>query len=295
MHTPVLLQEAIDQLNVKEKGKYIDATFGEGGHSFEIIKRGGVVLAIDWDKENVKRKLESRIWPYLPAGRNLEFSNKIKLVWGNYADIETITKENDFYPVEGVLFDLGLSMEQLAHSGRGFSFKNLDEPLDMRISSELVETAADIVNNLSRQNLYELFSRYSQEVNSLALSESIYRQRMKTRIKNVGDLVSAISGLPMAASTRESVVRRVFQALRMQVNHELENIKSGILGVSRLVKPGGRIVVISFHQTEDRTVKLLARKLGLETKVMKKKWADTQKFERSAKVRVIYIKNEITN
>ena len=110
---------------------------------------------------------------------------------------------------------------------------------------------------------------------------------MKKRIETVADLVNVISDLPIQGE-RESVMRRVFQALRMEVNHELENINSGVLGASRVVAQAGKVVVISFHQTEDRVVKLLARKLGLKTKTVKKKWADTQKFERSAQVRVIY-------
>lgn len=240
MHTAVLLKEAVDGLSVKQGGLYIDATFGEGGHSREIVRRGGRVFAIDWDDDKFKVQSEK-----------CKIDN-LKLVWGNFADIEKIAKENEFYPVDGILFDLGLSMEQIAKSGRGFSYQRLDEPLDMRISKTTITTAANIINNFTVKELYEIFSRNSQEIYSWAIANAIVSARQVKKITTVGDLVLIIN-------RGESTKRRIFQALRMAVNKELENLAKALEGSFHIVKPGGRVVVISFHQTEDRQVKNFIR------------------------------------
>ena len=251
MHTPVLLQEAVDQLNVFKGGRYIDATFGSGGHSNEIVKRGGKVLALDWNEETVNRH---------------NFKKKdaqLKIVWGNYANIEEIAKRNNFLPVEGCLFDLGLSMEEILFSGRGFSFRRDRETLDMRISKKSLKvTAADIINSSTEKELYEIFSRYSEELGSESISQAIVRARRMKKIVTVDDLIEAITKVGVKAS--EKTLRRVFQALRVAVNHEFENITKGIKGGLKVLKKGGKLVVITFHPSEDRLVKSIFRQNNLK-------------------------------
>lgn len=279
MHTSVLLKEAIDGLNVVNGGRYIDATYGVGGHSNEIVKRGGNVLALDWDEENVEKRVEDG---------GLKLDGKLKLVNGNFADIETIAKVNDFAPVDGVLFDLGLSMEQIGQSGRGFSFKKMDEPLDMRISNTITKTAASIINSSNADELYEILSRNSQEVDSRAISQAIFSTRRMKPIATVGDLVGAVSAMSRLRDKKESILRRLFQALRMEVNDELDNIKRGIEGALKILKPAGRIAVITFHETEDRYVKQVAQVQGLTLITKKPIIAHSGlSFEGSAKLRIM--------
>jgi 16S rRNA (cytosine1402-N4)-methyltransferase len=276
MHTPVLLEEAIKALEVSEGKKYIDATFGEGGHSRRILDGGGEVLGIEWDDE--KFKVQSSCL----AGRQAKFKvfRNLKLVLGNFRDVEKIAKRNNFYPVDGVLFDLGLSMEQIEKSGRGFSYKKTNEPLDMRISRELDRTAADIVNSLSARQLYEIFASNSEEISSWAIAQAIVSARGLTKIETVGDLVTIIGG-------NESILRRIFQALRIEVNREFDNLEKGLRGAVRILKEKGRVVVITFHPLEDRIVKQFVVNNKLMSLTRKPIVAKNGKsFERSAKMRV---------
>lgn len=277
MHTPVLLKETITALNICKGGKYIDATFGEGGHGNEILKRGGRVLAIEWDEGSLKFKVQSLK------------SQHLKLVWGNFADIEKIAKENNFYPVAGILFDLGLSMEQIEKSGRGFSYKKKNEPLDMRVSSTLPETAADIINNSSAQNLYEIFARNAGEINSWPIAQAIVRAGRLKKLTTVGDLLSIINSCTLKLSgKKESVIRRIFQALRIEVNHEFANIIGGLKGAVNIINREGRIAVITFHQDEDRIIKKFVKDYNLRFLTKKPITSKNgNKFEASAKLRII--------
>lgn len=273
MHRSVFLEEAIRALEVKEGKRYIDATLGGGGHTSKILKLGGKVLAIEWDDERFK------------SSKFRGFKN-FRLVLGNFKEIEKIAKTNNFYPVDGVLFDLGLSMEQLDSSGRGFSFKKENEPLDMRISRKLKWTAADFVNSLSAKKLYEVFARYSEEINSWPIAQAIVNARRLKEIKTVGDLRRVIDSLELKGK-KESILRRIFQALRIKVNDELENLKQGLEGAVKILNKNGRIVVISFHSLEDRIIKQFIQKNNL--KILNKKVAikrQREKFERTAQMRV---------
>lgn len=280
MHHPVLLQESIEGLNVKPNGLYVDATVGEGGHMIEISKRGGKVLGIDLDASQIKN-----LTP-IKSGKNFIF------VQGNFADIERIAKDNDFYPVDGILFDLGLSMGQIEKSGRGFSYKRLDEPLDMRVDTTLattaksnLATASKVVNSLDQKNLYEILARYGEEINSLAISQAIVRARTIRPIIKVRDLVSVID--KVLGKKDNKTYARVFQALRIAVNDELENLKKGLKGAVKILKKEGRIVVTSFHSLEDRIVKQFIRQNKL--KQLNKKVITSKRgfeFERSAKLRI---------
>ncbi len=275
MHHPVLLKEVIEGLNIKPNGLYIDATAGEGGHMVEIAKRGGKVLGIDCDYEQIKR-----------LTLNVQRYKNIRIVQGNFAYIEKIAKENNFFLVDGILFDLGLSMNQLENSRRGFSYKKMDEPLDMRIDTTLSATASNVVNELDQQVLYEILSRYGEEINSLIISKEIVKRRQKKKIQTVVDLITTIN--KALGYKKNETHARIFQALRIAVNDELENLKKGLDGSLKILKNGGRIVVISFHSLEDRIVKQFIRNKKLR-QINKKIITSINQFtfERSAKLRII--------
>lgn len=278
MHTPVLLKETVDALDVHEGKKYIDATYGEGGHSEIILKKHGMVLGIELDEKQIKNK-------------KLKIKNRenLKIVCGNFRDIEKIAKENQFYPVDGILFDLGLSMDQINMGERGFSYKKLYEPLDMRINTELEQTAADIINYSSEEKLYEIFSRNSEEINSRTIAQALFRSCLIKKIKTVGDVISVIfdNQLKLKGDSK-GIKRRIFQSLRIEVNDEFENIKKGLIGAMHLLSANGRIAVITFHQGEDRIVASLIRHHRLKLMTKKPIVARTGgTFERSAKLRVI--------
>ncbi|NTU46729.1 16S rRNA (cytosine(1402)-N(4))-methyltransferase RsmH [Candidatus Roizmanbacteria bacterium] len=272
IHTPVFLEQAINVLQVTEGGLYIDATTGEGGHTRQILARGGRVLALDWDSAQYQ-KLVNQF-----AG-----TAQVQVVLSNFSTIEKVAQENQFGLVDGVLFDFGLSMEQIARSGRGFSFKANAEPLDMRIHEGEGTTAADIVNSYSLEDLYTMFAKNSEDVHAHDVAENIVRSRRLNHIHTVGDLKQAMGQVGSFA--------RIFQALRIEVNHEFENIREGLAGAWNLLKPEGRIVVITFHSLEDRMVKQFAKEKGCA--VQKVKPADfgvKKSFERSAMLRII-VKN----
>ncbi|KKQ01911.1 MAG: Ribosomal RNA small subunit methyltransferase H [Candidatus Roizmanbacteria bacterium GW2011_GWA2_36_23] len=277
-HTPVLLKEVINSLNIKTNGLYIDATIGEGGHAGEILNLGGKVLGIDADIQQIN------------ALRNI-FQAKVRvkelvLIEGNFKDIENIAKENGFFPVDGILFDLGLSMRQLNNSGKGLSYKNSDEPLDMRLSDSIQIQASDLLNKSSESELYGIFSGFSEELNSKMIAESIVRRRNTKKIKKVGDLVIIINRCLKRYD--EQVLRRIFQALRIAVNNEFNNLKEALNGSLSLLNQGGRLAVITFHSLEDRIVKNWIKEKQLEC-VTKKPIVSKNglRFEKSAKLRVV--------
>ena len=277
MHTPVLLQEAIDGLKVKKDGLYIDATFGEGGHAIEIVRRGGKVLGIDLDQYQIS---------------NIKYQNDIskfknlKLVQGNFNNIEQIAKENNFFPVDGILFDLGLSMAQIDSSGRGFSYNKLNEALDMRINLDYDEKAASIINRYSEEELYEIFAKYSEDLNSRAIAKATVFNRRLKKITIVGNLVRIIR--ETLKRSDEKTYRRIFQALRIKVNNEFENLQQGLRKSLAILKKDGRIAVITFHSLEDRLVKNFIRENNLVQVNKKIITGDRDlRFERSAKLRII--------
>lgn len=275
MHTPVLLQEVIEGLQVKSGGLYIDATVGEGGHLKKILKKGGKVLGIDWDENQVKH-----------LTLNVQHFKNTKIIYGNFADIARIAEENNFHPVDGIIFDLGLSMEQIENSGRGFSYKRLNEALDMRINNDLKVKASDLVNSLNQEELYEIFSKYSEEINSRSIAKGIVRARYLKKIATVNDLISIINNT--TGKKDNKIKARIFQALRIAVNNELVNLKKGLSGALSILKKGGRIIVISFHSLEDRVVKRFIRENKLK-QINKKVITGKEefRFERSAKMRII--------
>jgi 16S rRNA (cytosine1402-N4)-methyltransferase len=265
-HSSVLLSEVVEGLKVKPKEKYIDATIGGGGLTDEILRRGGIVLGIDADENAIryvenKLKIQSR-----HGGTKFKINKDLFLKQGNFADLKKIANKYGFNRVAGVLFDLGMSTYQLEHSGRGFSFK-VDEPLDMRMDRRIKTTAADIVNTYSSEELYEIFTKYAEELNSLAIARACVRARsLKKKIlrtNQLRDLLWEITdSISVGASDMQKLgvfrkmAARIFQALRIVVNDELENLKKGLSQAIDLLKPEGRLAVLSFHSLEDRLVKI---------------------------------------
>lgn len=275
MHTPVLLKEAIQALELKKDGTYIDLTAGEGGHLEEIAAGGEKVLAIDADPSQIGNLKE-------------KFKNKKNITYavGNFTDIRRIAAKHNFEEVEGILIDLGLSMKQLTISKKGFSFKNKEEALDMRFIENATLAASDILNSFSKLELEEVFAKYGEEPMAEKIALQIVKTRRFKRIVTVGDLSFCIDAA--AGGPREDVYRRVFQALRIAVNNELENLKKVLAESLEVLKPEGRLVVISFHSLEDRIVKDFVKEKRLMT--LTKKPVTNRRgpsFEKNAKMRVI--------
>jgi len=277
MHTSVFLDEAISSLNIQKNGKYIDSTYGKGGHSRKIVEKGGTVLAIEWD----------------PIQIPTEKQKHIEIAKGNFADIDFIARQYSFVPADGVLFDFGLSMDQLNEGNKGLSYRKLDEKLDMRISNEGA-TAAEILQTYSEEELADAFMKYSEEIKSNDIAKQIVIQRKRKEIETVGDLLAvidrAIKGLKDSKEYAAKVYSRIFQALRIIVNEEFNNITKGLEGALAITKPGGRIVTITFHSLEDRIVKLFARQHKTEVteeKVDVGRTRSLRSFERSAVLRII--------
>ena len=248
-HTPVLVEEVIRFLNVQDNKKYIDATLGGGGHSFEILRRGGSILGIDVDEEAldfVREKLKTQ-------SSNLKTEGQLRVVKGNFKDVKAIAKENGFENVDGILFDLGVSSHQLDTPRRGFSFGK-NGPLDMRMDKNLSVTAKDLVNALRKGALYELFSKLGQEYRARVISESIISARRLEKIETTGQLAEIVKR-SLKGITKTHPATRVFQALRIAVNDELNNLREALSSSIGLLGNKGRLVVITFHSLEDGIVK----------------------------------------
>ena len=248
-HVPVLLEETMEALAVQPGGRYVDCTVGGGGHAQAILERsspGGQLLGIDADPEAVKR-----------ARKRLEaHRDSVLLVNDNFVNLQATCIKYDFFPVHGILFDLGLSSMQLNGSGRGFSFQH-DAPLDMRFNPEQEITAADIVNTSSEAELARLIRAYGEEASSRQIARLIVRERPITSTFHLAHIVEKAVG---RRTGRIHPATRTFQALRIAVNLELENLEIVLKQAIELLGFGGRLVVISYHYLEDRIVKHLMQR-----------------------------------
>ena len=308
-HTPVLLKEVVEYLKIEKGKKYIDATVGGGGQTVEILKRGGIVLGIDCDQEAidcVKQDLSNVI---LSEAKDLGSSQAspdqndrkcVTLVKGNFRDIDKIAHLNNFDKVAGIIFDLGVSSHQLEVPGRGFSFQK-EGPLDMRMDKDLAVQAKDLLQVLTKGELYELFSKLGEESNARRISEYIVSARKVKPIETTQDLALIIErayGMKRGATSanaRASADKKVFQALRIAVNDELNALRETLPKGVKLLEENGRLLVISFHSLEDRIVKqsfieFQERRIG---KIITKKpispcieEINKNKRSRSAKLRV---------
>lgn len=246
-HIPVLFQETIDSLNIKPDGIYIDGTAGGGGHSEAIAKRlgaAGTLLAIDQDPdaiEAVKKRLKD--YPNVLVRR------------GNFSQMDSLAEECGITGVDGVLMDIGVSSHQLDTAERGFSYHQ-DAPLDMRMSQQGT-SAADLVNTLTWQELARILSQYGEEKSAVRIAKGIVAAREENPITTTLQLAEVVRQSVPAAVRREPghPARKTFQALRIQVNGELDRLSEGLNAAFSLLKPGGRLAVITFHSLEDRIVK----------------------------------------
>ncbi len=247
-HYSVLLDESIDGLNIKPDGIYVDGTAGGGGHSYEIAKRltTGRLIAIDQDEDAIAA-----------AGRRLaEFSDRVTIVRNNFSNLARICAELGVENIDGFLIDAGVSSFQLDCAERGFSY-SADAPLDMRMDTRNSLTAREVVNGYSEQQLKKILFDYGEEKFSPAIASAIVRERAKSPIETTAELSAIIKGaIPtFARDGGHHPAKRSFQAIRIEVNRELDVIEPAIRVAEKLMRVGGRIAVITFHSLEDRIVK----------------------------------------
>jgi 16S rRNA (cytosine1402-N4)-methyltransferase len=255
-HVPVLLKEAIDFLNVRRGGTYIDATVGLGGHSYEIAKRLGApghLIGLDKDPaalEIAHKKLTGNDFP------------KITLIQCSFAEVK---KRFSAESVDGLLADIGVSSLQLNDAARGFSFQ-AEGPLDMRMDPQNERTAEQVVNHLDERELADVIYEFGEERRSRRIARAICRSRPIRSTAHLADVISAAARPMNQAERRIHPATKTFQALRIFVNRELDDLKALLEAAPRILKPGGRVVVISFHSLEDRIVKDAFREGGIKDK-----------------------------
>lgn len=239
-HTAVMLHEAVDALNVKPDGVYVDGTFGGGGHSREILKRlgrEGRLIVFDQDED---------------AQRNLPKDERVLFVAQNFRHLHRFLRLHKHPEVEGVLADLGVSSHQFDEAGRGFSIR-FDAPLDMRMDQRKGLTAADLLNTYSEQQLHKLFEKYGEVTNAKTLAKLLVEQRNIAPFTTTEKLMQVMR--PVVKGNPHKYFAQVFQALRIEVNDEMGALRELLEQSAACLKPGGRIAVITFHSLEDRMVK----------------------------------------
>lgn len=256
-HRPVMLNESIAALNIENSGNgvYIDATFGGGGHSREILNRlgkGGRLIAFDQDQDAIANTIDDE---------------RVILVHNNFRFIHNFVKYNGFEKVDGVLADLGVSSHQFDCGERGFSFR-FDAPLDMRMNQRGRVTAADIVNGYTKEELAKIFRIYGELDNPQKAADLIVAAREKGRIETTGDLSNAVSKL-YNSFTEHKFLAKLYQALRIEVNMEMLSLEMFLKGALTLLKSGGRMVVITYHSLEDRMVKNFMKSGNIDGKIEK--------------------------
>lgn len=247
-HNPVLLQECIENLNIKPDGIYVDGTLGGAGHSIEIVKRlssKGLLIGIDRDKDALKSSRE----------KLKEYEN-IKYVHGNHDEIKEILEDLKIEKVDGILLDLGVSSYQLDEKNRGFSYMSEESKLDMRMDRSQNLTARDIVNTYSEEELTRIIFEYGEEKFARNISKKICDYRKNKVIWATGELVKIIEdSIPGFAKKDGHPAKRTFQAIRIEVNNEIEPLYNTVKDSIDVLKSKGRLCIITFHSLEDRAVK----------------------------------------
>jgi 16S rRNA (cytosine1402-N4)-methyltransferase len=254
-HVPVLLQESIDGLNIKSDGIYVDVTFGGGGHSREILSRlgkNGHLYSFDQDAD---------------AEKNIIADDRFTFVRSNFRYLRNWMRYYGVEAIDGLLADLGVSSHHFDDETRGFSFR-FDAPLDMRMNKRAGKTAADIVNEYDEAKLADVFFLYGELKNSRRIANAIAAYRQQKRIETTGDLMAATEKL-MRTEKEKKDLARLFQALRIEVNHEMDALRDMPNSASQLLKNGGRLSVITYHSLEDRIVKNVMKAGNAEGKIEK--------------------------
>ena len=261
-HIPVLLKESIDGMNLQPKGVYVDVTFGGGGHSKEILHRGDSsirLLSFDQDED---------------AERNIVNDQRFTFVRSNFRYLYNFLRYHGIEQVDGILADLGVSSHHFDDSERGFSFR-FDGNLDMRMNKRSGKTAADIVNNYDEERLADIFYLYGELKNSRKLASTLVKARNRKAIVTIGDFLEIVK--PLFGREREKKeLAKVFQALRIEVNQEMEALKEMLLSAMEVLKPGGRLVVITYHSLEDRMVKNIMKTGNIEGKTIQDFYGNSQ-------------------
>ncbi len=293
-HIPVMLKEVLELLQIKRDHWYVDCNLGGGGHTEGILKAGGNVLGIDLDPEAIA-EVSANLKEHIESKRLILKQTNFVNIASAVLEIKAMKQFNNL-TISGILFDLGVSTHQLEEAERGFSF-NSDAPLDMRMDATKGASAKDLVNGLYEKELAELFLKLGEENWSKPIARRIVQYREKKLIETTNELANIILSVRRRSpSDRTHPATRIFQALRIAVNDELNSLKEALPKAFEVLEPGGRIVVISFHSLEDRIVKnyfrdLEERRLG---KIITDKPIETSDEEtlenprsRSAKLRVI--------
>ena len=249
-HIPAMLKETIEGLNIKSEGIYVDVTFGGGGHSRAILEAGaGKLYSFDQDKDALQNAIEDKRWTFVHS--NFRYLRN----WMDYYGEEAI---------DGLLADLGVSFHHFDCPERGFSFR-FSAPLDMRMNQTAKRTAADIINSYSEEDLAKIFYLYGELKNGRQIAKNICKARAEKVIERTEELVSA-SRIP---AERSKELARLFQALRIEVNDELGALREMLVAARDLLKPGGRIAILTYHSLEDRLVKNFLRSGNLEGTIEK--------------------------
>lgn len=246
-HISVLLEETIDSLNLKESSVIVDCTLGYGGHSSYILSRikQGFLFAFDQDSEAIRHSTD----------RLKKIGTNFTIIKSNFSNLKEELEKLDVKEVDGFLFDLGVSSPQLDEDERGFSYHN-DAKLDMRMDRDNPISAYDIVNNYSKEELTNIFYKYGEDKFSRNIAKKIVEARQEKKIETTLELVDIIkSAVPMKFRKDKHPARQIFQAIRIEVNHELDVIEPALEQALSLLKVGGRVSVITFHSLEDRIVK----------------------------------------
>lgn len=253
-HIPIMLEEVLEGLNIKENGTYLDGTLGGAGHSKEIVKRlgSGQLIGIDQD-ENALIKAKEVLSDY---------SDKVVFIKNNYENIDLVLKELHIEKVDGILLDIGVSSHQFDEVSRGFSH-NQDAPLDMRMDKTQEISAWDVVNKYSKEKLEDIIFNYGEERWARRIAEFIIKERSVKPIDTTLDLVSIIKkAIPKKVRMEgHHPAKKTFQAIRIEVNRELEVLQNSIEKMVGLLNPGGRLAIITFHSLEDRIVKEIFKEL----------------------------------
>lgn len=248
-HAPVLLHEAADALNIRPDGIYVDCTFGGGGHAREILKRlgpDGKLVAFDQDED---------------ARANVPDDNRILFVQHNFRHLQRILRLHKVSEVDGILADLGVSSHQFNEADRGFSIR-FEGDLDMRMDTRQELTAFNVINTWTEQQLHKMFEQYGEVTNAKTLARTITQARNITSLKTIANFKQAIASV--VKGNPNKYFAQVFQALRIAVNDELGALKEMLQQTPAVLKPGGRIAIITFHSLEDRIVKIFFRKGNFE-------------------------------